>query len=241
MKIEQFAAAEDSGGSSSSLVVTASSSGGKAKMIMNGHCNGNGNNLASLPPKGNKQNGNHEHATNGNHVHVNGRRSDSLTSSCCTTPDREMRARSTDRKTRYLGVIVLWMCPELNMLSLFSFSYLSLVTNDGTFPHRTNPIGDPQTTRRSSRNSLAGSQEYLNQTKKSDFMVRSNPIGLAEPSIKRDGYAVGKDGSFYRSSEHIYADSAARSTARASSATPEGESDWRSRRASTGSTGSMVR
>ena len=35
-------------------------------------------------------------------------------------------------------------------------------------------------------------------------MARSNPIGLAEPSIKRDGYAVSKDGSFYRSSENMF-------------------------------------
>ena len=39
---------------------------------------------------------------------------------------------------------------------------------------------------------------------KPGLMVRSNPIGLAEPSVKRDGYAVGKDGSFYRSSENLF-------------------------------------
>ena len=35
-------------------------------------------------------------------------------------------------------------------------------------------------------------------------MARSNPIGLAEPSVKRDGYAVSRDGSFYRSSENMF-------------------------------------
>jgi hypothetical protein len=38
---------------------------------------------------------------------------------------------------------------------------------------------------------------------KNNLMIRSNPIGLAEPTGKRDGYAVGKDGSFYRSSENL--------------------------------------
>ena len=46
--------------------------------------------------------------------------------------------------------------------------------------------------------------ENLHQIKQAKFMIRSNPIGLAEPSIKRDGYAVGKDGSYYRSSENIF-------------------------------------
>ena len=54
-------------------------------------------------------------------------------------------------------------------------------------------------------------------------MVRSNPIGLAEPSVKRDGYAVGKDGSFYRSSEHLFENKANQSSSRASSEAPDGK------------------
>ena len=76
-----------------------------------------------------------------------------------------------------------------------SFSYLSLLDKNGGFPHRTQPIGDLQTSR---RNSNMGSQDHLNNFTKPNLMVRSNPIGLAEPSVKRDGYAVGKDGSYYR-------------------------------------------
>ena len=83
-----------------------------------------------------------------------------------------------------------------------SFSYLSLLDKNGGFPHRTQPIGDLQTSRRNS--AISGSQEHLNNFNKPNLMVRSNPIGLAEPSNKRDGYAVGKDGSFYRSSEHLF-------------------------------------
>ena len=75
-----------------------------------------------------------------------------------------------------------------------SFSYLSLINEKG-FPHRTQPIGDLQTSR---RNSNLGSQDHLNNFAKPNLMVRSNPIGLAEPSVKRDGYAVGKDGTYYR-------------------------------------------
>ena len=112
------------------------------------------------------------------------------------------------------------------------FSYLSLIPDDGSFPHRTNPIGGPQTSRRNSvqqgqtgRMSRHGSTEHLNNTEKKNFMVRSNPIGLAEPSVKRDGYAVGKDGSFYRSSEHLFENKVSQSTSRASSEAPEG--NWR--------------
>lgn len=119
-----------------------------------------------------------------------------------------------------------------------SFSYLNLLNDDGSFPHRTQPIGDPQTSSR--RGSLtdnvrskAASLEYINHTKKKDLMVRSNPIGLAEPSNKRDGYAVGRDGSFYRSSEHIYADSV--KGKRSFSATPDREITYMARRASTSS------
>ena len=114
------------------------------------------------------------------------------------------------------------------------FSYLSLLPDDGTYPHRTHPIGNPQTSRRNSvqkgdtgKMSRAGSTDHLNinKTEKKNFMVRSNPIGLAEPSIKRDGYAVGKDGSFYRSSEHLFENKVSQSNSRASSEAPEG--NWR--------------
>ena len=112
------------------------------------------------------------------------------------------------------------------------FSYLSLIPDDGSFPHRTNPIGGPQTSRRNSiqqgqtgKMSRHSSTEHLNHTEKKNFMVRSNPIGLAEPSVKRDGYAVGKDGSFYRSSEHLFENKVSQSTSRASSEAPEG--NWR--------------
>merc|ERR1719449_244365 len=40
--------------------------------------------------------------------------------------------------------------------------------------------------------SLASSTDYLNsKSQAGNFMVRNNPLGLAQPSIKRDGYAVG--------------------------------------------------
>ena len=71
-------------------------------------------------------------------------------------------------------------------------------------------------------------QEYLWQTKKSDYMVRSNPIGLAEPSQRRDGYAVGGlggGGGLYRSTEQISGGGNSgkiQTRPRASSATPEG-------------------
>ena len=57
-------------------------------------------------------------------------------------------------------------------------------------------------------------------------MVRSNPIGLAEPSQKRDGYAVGggglgNGGGVYRSTEQISTPQT-QARPRASSATPEG-------------------
>ena len=113
-----------------------------------------------------------------------------------------------------------------------TFSYLSLLPDDGTFPHRTQPIGDAQTSRRNSTQygaaggmSRSGSIEHLNQTGKTNFMVRSNPIGLAEPSVKRDGYSVGKDGSFYRSSEHLFENKTSQPSSRASSEAPDG--NWR--------------
>ena len=59
-------------------------------------------------------------------------------------------------------------------------------------------------------------------------MVRSNPIGLAEPSQRRDGYAVGglgSGGGLYRSTEQISGGGSGgkiQTRPRASSATPEG-------------------
>lgn len=127
------------------------------------------------------------------------------------TPERDLRASS--------------QAPTSNSRRP-SFSYLSLLPKDGSFPHRTQPIGDPQTKRRGS--STMGSQEHLNNFAKPNLMVRSNPIGLAEPSVKRDGYAVGKDGSFYRSSEHLFENKVS-----------ESSSSWKDqRRSSTSSTGS---
>ena len=40
-----------------------------------------------------------------------------------------------------------------------SFSYINLLADDGSFPHRTHPIGDPQTSR---RNSTTSSNTALN-------------------------------------------------------------------------------
>ena len=73
-------------------------------------------------------------------------------------------------------------------------------------------------------------QEYIWKTKNTNYMARSNPIGLAEPSQKRDGYAVGSlgsGGSLYRSTEQINApqipgSGKTQTRPRASSATPEG-------------------
>ena len=93
-------------------------------------------------------------------------------------------------------------------------------------------------------------QEYLWQTKKSNYMVRSNPIGLAEPSQRRDGYAVGglgDGGARYGSTEQIPGKSGEggkiQTRPRASSATPEGGGgSWKEQRKSslTSSTG-MIR
>ena len=149
-------------------------------------------------------------------VGVQQERSRAITSRSKTaTPERDSRASSVSSKGQGS-----------------TFSYLSLLPDDGTFPHRTHPIGDPQTSRRNSAQyggtggmSRSGSNEYLNQTGKKNFMVRSNPIGLAEPSVKRDGYAVGKDGSFYRSSEHLFENKTSQPSSRASSEAPDG--NWR--------------
>jgi hypothetical protein len=112
-------------------------------------------------------------------------------------------------------------------------------------PHRTQPIVDLQTSRRNS--AVGGSQEQLNNFKKPSLMARSNPIGLAEPSIKRDGYAVSKDGSFYRSSENMFENKPQKqigtpqwNNGRSVSATPDRETgNWKDqRRSSTSSTSS---
>ena len=158
-------------------------------------------------------------------VGVQGPQSNRASRSSTATPDRDTRSASTSRS----GPM---------------FSYLSLIPQDGSFPHRTHPIGDTQTQRRDSVTSgmsRSGSQDYLNQTAKKNFMVRSNPIGLAEPSVKRDGYSVGRDGSFYRSSEHLFESKTNQSKSRASSETPESGS-WRERRrSSASSTGTGIR
>ncbi|XP_040575951.1 uncharacterized protein [Lepeophtheirus salmonis] len=118
-----------------------------------------------------------------------------------------------------------------------SFSYLNLLPPDGSFPHRTQPIGDSIT--KSRRNSEVGDsgplKEFTNVTNNSNFMVRSNPIGLAEPSNKKDGYAVGKDGSLYRSSENLYISSTRDSSKERSSSISlreNGSGNWKERRSS---------
>ena len=85
--------------------------------------------------------------------------------------------------------------------------------------------------------SRTNSTEYLNGStatgSKKNLMIRSNPIGLAEPSVKRDGYAVGKDGSFYRSSEHLNSGPSSRAGSESRDAPPP---NWRAdrRRSSNG-------
>ena len=68
-------------------------------------------------------------------------------------------------------------------------------------------------------------------------MARSNPIGLAEPSVKRDGYAVGRDdGTLYRSTGNLSMVGGS-GRARSAAATPDrdvggGGGGWKGRRAS---------
>ena len=86
-----------------------------------------------------------------------------------------------------------------------------------------------------------GSQDHLNNFAKPNLMIRNNPIGLPEPSVKRDGYAVGKDGSFYRSSENLFENGA--KNGESTSATPDRDLNGYGnrkdqRRSSTSSTGS---
>merc|ERR1711892_1376280 len=94
-------------------------------------------------------------------------------------------------------------------------TYMSLLPEDGSMPHRTNPIGETVTKRSQSvaatpdreikrKWSISSSTDYLNKTNKGSYMARNNPIGLAEPSQKRDGYAVGsREGSMYRSTGNV--------------------------------------
>lgn len=68
--------------------------------------------------------------------------------------------------------------------------------------------------------------------------MRSNPIGLAEPSVKRDGYAVGKDGSMYRSTGNLNmagGTGTSRTTSRATSENRD-SGNWKERRSSVTST-----
>ena len=80
--------------------------------------------------------------------------------------------------------------------------------------------------------SISASTDYLNKTNKDNYMVRSNPIGLVEPSVKRDGYAVGsREGSVYRSSGNINVTKGSRAGSEAREDPPTG---WQAgRRAST--------
>ena len=95
---------------------------------------------------------------------------------------------------------------------VLSFSFLS----------QSSPPSQPQTyisfnsllcQAQNGQRAISASTDYLNKKSK-DFMVsrkcqlvnrsplcqvRNNPLGLAEPSVKRDGYAVGsREGSMYR-------------------------------------------
>jgi hypothetical protein len=75
-----------------------------------------------------------------------------------------------------------------------SFSYLNLADPDRPFPHRTNALGDRGSNRKksqpsSSQSSLSRLHSSSVESLQSALMVRSNPIGLAEPSVKKDGYA----------------------------------------------------
>merc|ERR1719317_848508 len=65
-------------------------------------------------------------------------------------------------------------------------------------------------------------------------MARNNPIGLAEPSVKRDGYAVGsREGSMYRSTGNVNVSRGTVGSRAASEAKDIPTGDWQGRRAST--------
>jgi len=124
-------------------------------------------------------------------------------------------------------------------------TYMSLLPEDGSMPHRTNPIGDPITKRSQSvaatpdreikrKWSISSSTDYLNKTNKGSYMARNNPIGLAEPSVKRDGYAVGsREGSMYRSTGNVNVSRGTVGSRAASEAKDIPAGNWQGRRAST--------
>merc|ERR1719317_1158384 len=124
-------------------------------------------------------------------------------------------------------------------------TYMSLLPEDGSMPHRTNPIGDPITKRSQSvaatpdreikrKWSISSSTDYLNKTNKGSYMARNNPIGPAEPSVKRDGYAVGsREGSMYRSTGNVNVSRGTVGSRAASEAKDIPTGDWQGRRAST--------
>jgi len=88
---------------------------------------------------------------------------------------------------------------------------------------------------------MNSSMDYLNRAGK-NFAVRSNPIGLAEPSGGRDGYAVGKDGSMYRSSGNLSVAGGSRAGSRAGSEAREPTNiSWKERRASADVKGTGIR
>eukprot|EP00091_Calanus_sinicus_P011643 TRINITY_DN2626_c0_g1_i1.p1 TRINITY_DN2626_c0_g1~~TRINITY_DN2626_c0_g1_i1.p1 ORF type:complete len:570 (-),score=137.78 TRINITY_DN2626_c0_g1_i1:1892-3601(-) len=124
-------------------------------------------------------------------------------------------------------------------------TYMSLLPEDGSMPHRTNPIGDTISKRSQSvaatpdreikrKWSISSSTDYLNKTNKGSYMVRNNPIGLAEPSVGRDGYAVGsREGSMYRSTGNVNVSRGTVGSRAASEAKDIPKGNWQGRRAST--------
>jgi len=80
---------------------------------------------------------------------------------------------------------------------------------------------------------ISSSTDYLNKRSK-DFMVRNNPLGLAEPSVKRDGYAVGsREGSMYRSTGNLNVSSGVAGSRAGSESKDIPKGNWKERRAST--------
>jgi len=80
---------------------------------------------------------------------------------------------------------------------------------------------------------ISASTDYLNKKSK-DFMVRNNPLGLAEPSVKRDGYAVGsREGSMYRSTGNLNVSSGVAGSRAGSESKDLPKGNWKERRAST--------
>ena len=129
--------------------------------------------------------------------------------------------------------LFIFRTPDRDPARRISFSYLSLLESNlnSNRPHRTQSIGDVQmTSRKLSVSPASGSSQEIAKMKKTNLMVRSNPIGLAEPSVKRDGYAVNKNGTMYRSSEHIFAESTSLRSSRLSLAVAD--DGWNSNRRS---------